>query len=147
MTISKYSICIVLHHFHLVYIVYTINTISKHILPEPEELKTRLINVSTIHNKWRHYSSRNFDLFFHICVNFDKNLWIWMSMIQQNSKKIHTSNFITNRRLTFRYFQFCTNSLKLSHGIVNIEIQYWNSPIELHVFLHVEIVMAKYLIT
>ena len=96
MTISKYSICIVLHHFHLVYIVYTINTISKHILPEPEELKTRLINVSTIHNKWRHYSSRNFDLFFHICVNFDKNLWIWMSMIQQNSKKIHVSNFITN---------------------------------------------------
>ena len=101
MTISKYSICIVLHHFHLVYIVYTINTISKHILPEPEELKTRLINVSTIHNKWRHYSSRNFDLFFHISVNFDKNLWVWMSMIQQNSKKIHTSNFITNRRLTF----------------------------------------------
>ena len=67
-------------------------------------------------------------------------------MIQQNSKKIHTSNFITNRRLTFRYFQFCTNSLKLSHGMLNIEIQYWNSPIELHVFPHIEIVKAKYLI-
>ena len=59
-------------------------------------------------------------------------------MIQQNSKKIHTSNFITNRRLTFRYFQFCTNSLKLSHGMLNIEIQYWNSPIP-----HVEIVKDK----
>ena len=48
--------------------------------------------------------------------------------------------------MTFIYFQFCTNSLKLSHGILNIEIQYWNSPIELHVFPHVEIVKAKYLI-
>ena len=66
-------------------VVYTMNTISKHILPEPEELKTRLINVSAIH-KWRYHFSRNFDLFFtYTYVNFDKNLWIWMTMIQPSS--------------------------------------------------------------
>ena len=73
---TKFVICIVLRHL---YVVYTMNTISRHILPEPEELKTRLINLSTVH-KWRHH----FSFFTYVYVNFDKKLWIWISMIQQN---------------------------------------------------------------
>ena len=84
-------------------------TISKHILPEPEELKTRLINVSAIH-KWRHHFSdfsHNFDLFFHIYVNFDKNLWIWMSMIQPNSAESKESpyfKFHNKQKMVVHYF-------------------------------------------